>query len=107
MFGRSKRAVDVRTAVDLVKSDGYVLVDVRTKQERRQGHPPGSLHISLESLQQRTPTLEGRRVLAICRSGNRSGTAVKYLNSVGIEALNVKGGMIAWNRAGLPTKKGT
>ena len=107
MFFRSKNAVDVRTAQELVDSGEYVLVDVRTKRERREGHPPGSLHISLESLQQRSPSLEGRKVLAICRSGNRSGTAAKFLNSQGIEAKNVKGGMLAWNRAGLPTKKGS
>lgn len=107
MFFRSKNAVDVRTAQELVDSGEYVLVDVRTKRERREGHPPGSLHISLESLQQRSRSLEGRKVLAICRSGNRSGTAAKFLNSQGIEAKNVKGGMLAWNRAGLPTKKGS
>ena len=107
MFFRSKNAVDVRTAQELVDSGEYVLVDVRTKRERREGHPPGSLHISLESLQQRSRSLEGRKVLAICRSGNRSGTAAKFLNSQGIEAKNVKGGMLAWNRAGLPMKKGS
>lgn len=107
MFFRSKNAVDVRTAQELVDSGEYVLVDVRTKRERREGHPAGSLHISLESLEQRSRSLEGRKVLAICRSGNRSGTAAKFLNSQGIEAKNVKGGMLAWNRAGLPTKKGS
>jgi rhodanese-related sulfurtransferase len=107
MFFRSKNTVDVRAAHEMADSGDYVLVDVRTKRERREGHPPGSMHISLESLQQRTRSLEGRKVLAICRSGNRSGTATKYLNSMGIEAWNVKGGMIAWNRAGLPTKKGS
>jgi rhodanese-related sulfurtransferase len=107
MFFRSKNTVDVRTAQEMAGTGDYVLVDVRTKRERREGHPPGSMHISLESLQQRTRSLEGRKVLAICRSGNRSGTAAKYLNSMGIEAWNVKGGMIAWNRAGLPTKKGS
>ena len=106
MFGRSKKTVDVRTAHDLASESGYVIVDVRTKQERVQGHPTGSRHISLESLPQRTTALEGQKVLAICRSGNRSRSAAKFLNSQGIEALNVKGGMIAWNRAGLPTKKG-
>lgn len=107
MFGRSKKSVDVRTAQRLAAEDGYLILDVRTKQERRQGHPPGSRHISLESLPQRAGSLEGQRVLAICRSGNRSGTAARFLTKNGIEALNVKGGMLAWSRAGLPVKKGS
>jgi rhodanese-related sulfurtransferase len=106
MFGFGSKAVDVRTAERLTQEDGYVIVDVRTKQERREGHPPGSLHISLDSLDRRLRTLEGKKVLAICRSGNRSGRAVRTLHHHGIEALNVKGGMLAWNRAGLPTTKG-
>jgi rhodanese-related sulfurtransferase len=107
MFGFGKTSVDVRTAHRMAEEDGYTIVDVRTKLERKEGHPPGSLHMSLESLDKRTAALEGKKVLAICRSGNRSGTATRFLNAQGIETLNVKGGMLAWSRAGLPMKKGT
>ena len=107
MFGFRKNSVDVHTARRLAEEDGYVILDVRTKLERKEGHPPGSMHISIDSLDQRMRSLEGKRVLAICRSGNRSGTATRKLNANGIEAKNVRGGMIAWNRAGLPTRKGT
>jgi rhodanese-related sulfurtransferase len=107
MFGFKKHSVDVQTAQRLAAEDGYVIVDVRTKRERRESHPPGSLHISLESLDQRMTSLQGKKVLAICRSGNRSGRATRHLTANGIEALNVKGGMLAWTRAGLPTKKGS
>jgi rhodanese-related sulfurtransferase len=107
MFGRKKKkAVDVRTAYEMAQNDGWIIVDVRTRRERKEGHPPGSIHYSLDSLNQRIRKLEGKKVLAICRSGNRSGTAVRILEQNDIEAINVKGGMIAWNRAGLPTKRG-
>jgi len=106
MFGRNKHAVDVRTAYEMAQNDGWIIVDVRTKPERKEGGAVGSLHYSLDSLNQRLPKLKGKKVLAICRSGNRSGTAVKILEHNGIQAMNVKGGMIAWDRAGLPVKKG-
>ena len=106
MFGFGRKSIDVTSAHRMATEEGYTIVDVRTKRERREGHPPGSVHISLDSLDKRTRALEGKKVLAICRSGNRSGTAARFLNAQGIETLNVKGGMIAWNRAGLPTKKG-
>ncbi len=107
MFGFRKHSVDVRTAHRMAEEDGYVILDVRTKLERKEGHPPGSVHVSLDSLDRRVSSLQGKRVLAICRSGNRSGTATRKLNAHGIEAKNVRGGMVAWNRAGLPTRKGT
>ncbi len=106
MFGHKKRAVDVRAAHDMAHTEGWVLLDVRTKRERTEGYATGSIHYSLDSLEQRLPKLEGKKVLAICKSGSRSAQAARFLQDNGIETLNVKGGMIAWHRAGLPTKKG-
>ena len=107
MFGRSKNAVDVSTAHDMAANDGYTIVDVRTVRERRQGHPPGSIHIELQSISQNIDRLRSTKVLAFCRSGNRSNQAARFLAANGIEALNVKGGVIAWQRASLPLAKGS
>jgi rhodanese-related sulfurtransferase len=106
MFGRNKNTVDVKTAHEMATNEGWIIVDVRTKPERKEGGATGSIHYSLDSLNQRLPALRGKKVLAICRSGNRSGAAAKFLEQNGISAINVKGGMIAWERAGLPIKKG-
>jgi len=106
VFGRDKNSVDVQTAHKMATDDGYTIVDVRTPMERREGHPPGSTHLMLDAIPQRSNTLENTKVLAICRTGNRSGSAVTYLRRQGIEAINVKGGMVAWARAGLPIRKG-
>ena len=106
MFSRSKNLVDVRTAYEMAADDAWIIVDVRTTPERKEGGAAGSIHYSLDTLTQRLSALRGKKVLAICRSGNRSGTAAKFLEQNGIEAANVKGGMIAWERAGLPIKKG-
>ncbi len=106
MFGRKKTTVDVKAAQEMANDDGWVILDVRKKDERMKGHVPGSLHYSLDSLNQRLPQLEDKKVLAICQSGVRSETARKFLTQNGIEAISVKGGMIAWTRAGLPTATG-
>lgn len=106
VFGRGKHSVDVQTAHEMATNDGYTILDVRTPMERRQGHPPGSEHIVLDGIPRFMGSLEGKRVLTICRSGNRSDHAAKYLRSQGIDAINVRGGMIAWVRAGLPVKTG-
>jgi rhodanese-related sulfurtransferase len=45
-------------------------------------------------------------VLVICRSGNRSGKAASRLRALGLDVLDVRGGMIAWERHGLPIRAG-
>ena len=43
----------------------------------------------------------------MCRTGGRSQNATQFLQSQGFENVtNVSGGIVAWNRAGLPTTSG-
>jgi rhodanese-related sulfurtransferase len=50
---------------------------------------------------------DGRPLLVICHSGNRSAAVVGYLARLGrTDAANVAGGMDAWARAGLPVRRG-
>ncbi|MCR9141253.1 MAG: rhodanese-like domain-containing protein [bacterium] len=46
------------------------------------------------------------KIYVICRSGARSANAVGQLESVGVKAVNVTGGTLAWNAAGLPVENG-
>ena len=105
-----KSGIDVATASDRSAAQG-LLIDVRTKAEWRSGHAPAATHVSLDSLQQRMDWLKraaaGGEVMVICRSGNRSSQATRQLKAAGVDAVNVRGGMLAWERAGLPVKKGS
>ena len=80
---------------------GAVLLDVREDDEWAAGHATGAVHVPMGRLTpDRLP--EGRPVYVICRSGNRSGRVVEILTAAGVDARNVRGGMIAWERSGLP-----
>ena len=107
MFGYDTTAVDVETASQMASDDGYVILDVRTSKERRKGYPPGSIHMVLETIPERLDELKGKKVLAFCRSGNRSGAAARFLSQQDIEAHNVQGGILAWSHAGLPLQEGS
>jgi rhodanese-related sulfurtransferase len=99
-------AVTVTEANAMVVDGDAVLIDVRTRREWKQGHPPQARHISLASLDNQIRRIpEDRTVLAICESGSRSGRAASALRRAGYDALNVKGGMRAWIRAGLEVSK--
>jgi rhodanese-related sulfurtransferase len=83
--------------------DGAQLVDVRELPEFAQGHAPDAINLPLSKLALRHGDLDpGRPVAVLCRSGNRSAMAVQYLRQLGFDAVNVSGGMIAWERSGLP-----
>jgi rhodanese-related sulfurtransferase len=84
---------------------GAALLDVREACEWAAGHAPGALHMPLTRLLAGVappPSAQGRPVVVICRSGNRSRQAAELLVDSGVEAADVTGGMIAWAREGLP-----
>jgi len=82
---------------------GAVLLDVREPHEWKSGHAPKARHIPLSQLGSRAGELpRNREVYVVCRSGNRSARAAKMLSAQRGDVANVKGGMSAWARAGLP-----
>ena len=81
--------------------DSVVVLDVREDNEWQSGHVDGALHIPLASLPARADELpEDKQILAICHSGGRSAQATGYLVQRGIDAVNLDGGIVAWQRAG-------
>ena len=81
--------------------DGVQLVDVREPVEVAAGTLPGFVNIPLGELTSRVGELDpARRVLLLCRSGNRSGQAAQWLAHQGfVDAVNLIGGMFAVERA--------
>ncbi len=103
------RSVNVKQA-QLMKGQGALLLDVREADEYASGHAPGSVLIPLGQLDKRLKEIEGfqnKPVVLICRSGRRSAAAAEILRKAGFtDARNVDGGMMAWEKAGLPTVQG-
>jgi rhodanese-related sulfurtransferase len=93
-------SVGAQEAMELVK-DGATLLDVREKNEWNAGHAPLAKHLPLSQIDQaprRVPA--GRTVVVVCRSGNRSRQATVALRQLGINALNLSGGMHSWASSG-------
>jgi sulfur-carrier protein adenylyltransferase/sulfurtransferase len=76
------------------------LLDVREPHEYQIARIPGSTLIPLGQLGSRygelPPASEGREIIVHCKSGVRSAKAVNLLKEHGIEARNLKGGILAW-----------
>lgn len=93
-------SVSAEQARDLVDA-GAVMVDVRTKQEWNAGHVALAQHVALPELPTSISKLpKETKVVVVCRSGNRSRGATSQLIGAGFDAVNLTGGLHAWQRAG-------
>ncbi len=84
----------------------FRLVDVRTPEEFASGHLSGAglIDFHAPSFQADIGKLPREaKILIYCRSGNRSGQALRLMESMGFkDAAHVAGGINAWKAQGLP-----
>lgn len=111
LFGRISgiKQVGPQEAVMLCNHEDALILDVREQSEWTDGHIARARHIPLGQLKNRAKELEkykGKPIIAVCRTGNRSGHACGQLKKAGFENLhNLAGGMVAWEQAGFPKEK--
>ena len=92
-----------REAEPLLEAGEALALDVREPHEWRCGHIRGALHIPLGELAARLHELpRGKRIVAVCRSGSRSGMVVGPLRTHGYDVVNLAGGLLTWHASGLP-----
>ena len=78
---------------------GAVLLDVRTPQEYREGHIPGSQNVPLQQLDKVEEVTENKNTVlyVYCRSGARSRQAVSLLQAMGYTNVHNIGGITAYS----------
>ena len=89
-------------------AEGAYHVDVRESDEVRAKRIPGAATLPLsqfmdryeEALPKETP------IVVSCRSGARSGRVTAFLLEQGYDAVNLAGGLLAWEEDGLPVEQG-
>jgi rhodanese-related sulfurtransferase len=80
-----------------------ILLDVREDDEWHAGHAPDAVHIPMGDIPSRAGEVDNQsEVYVVCKAGGRSARVVEYLNRVGYDAINIDGGMLAWQAAGRP-----
>lgn len=106
---RAGQEVGAFDAVQLINRRDALVLDVRDAGEYEAGHIAGARHVPERQLADRLKELEKFRdkpVIVACRSGARSSVAVQVLRRNGFkQAVNLSGGMGAWEQAGMPVQK--
>lgn len=85
----------------LAERGDVTLVDVREPYEWEAGRLAGARHVPLERLGEVARELDGT-IVFYCRVGGRSAMAADAFRAAGLPAHNLAGGLLAWERAGLP-----
>jgi len=84
------------------------LIDVREPSEFQDGHIAGAELVPLATVAASARTWPREAPLVVvCRSGGRSSNASRQLAALGFsQVMNMAGGMLAWDGAGLPIERG-
>lgn len=84
--------------VDERRTQGAIILDVRTSDENAAGSIPDALLIPVDELRARIDEIPAdREVIVHCKVGQRGHTATQILRAHGINALNLDGGYLTWN----------
>jgi rhodanese-related sulfurtransferase len=99
--------VDVETVAALKNHPDVFLLDVREPDEYAAGHIPGITLIPMNDVPARLSEIPtDKEVIVTCRTGNRSGQIVDYLQSQGFTNVhNMEGGIVAWQEAGFEVEQ--
>ena len=89
---------------DVISDPAIVVLDVRTPAEFAEGHIANAINIDFQSgnFEKEIAALDTTKTYAVyCRSGNRSGQAVKVMADAGFTKLyDMDGGIVDWQAAG-------
>lgn len=73
------------------------IIDVREADEVKEGKIASAIHIPLGLIEFRMHELDkNQEYVMVCRSGNRSGLAERFLEGQGFSVINMLGGMMNW-----------
>ena len=109
------RNVGAKEAAALIeanrRNESFVILDLRTPKEYADERIAGAVLVDFLA-----PTFRGelarldrgKTYLVYCRTGNRSGRALRLFDELGFgEVVHLAAGIVGWREAGLPTVRGT
>jgi rhodanese-related sulfurtransferase len=100
---------DVSVADVALPAAGFKVIDVRAPDEfvGELGHIPGAQLVpGAALLAQAVSWPKDGELLMVCKAGGRSSAAAQALVRAGFtKVVNLQGGMMAWNAAGLKTER--
>ena len=74
---------------EILLSDNYIIVDVRTEKEYNEGHVKNALNIPFDKINESTDLDKTKTIMVYCKSGNRSKMAYDTLIKLGYDVYDL------------------
>lgn len=102
--------VSAKEFSDEITGDDTTVIDIRTQDEFEGGHIKDAVNSDFYKKNEFNKFLDSlnksNKYLIYCRTGNRSGQALKIMEDKGFEnVVNLDGGIVSWQSEGLPLVK--
>lgn len=95
--------IDAGQVKELVRDGKVQLIDVREDYEWEAGRIAGARHLSMGEVAAQAETIHRETpVVFYCRVGGRSAMAANAFRRAGYDAYTMTGGLLEWERQGLP-----
>ena len=76
--------------IDTLQNDSFIVIDVRTIDEYKDGHIESAIHIPIDTISENLNQIpQDKIILLYCRSGTRSQNATEYLKNSHYQAFNL------------------
>ena len=97
----SSSTAEQQDYVQLAKTPGITVLDVRTAEEYAAGHLPNAVNVDINAadFEAKIKAMDpAKKYLVYCRSGSRSTAAVGIMQQLGFtDVINMEAGISAWN----------
>jgi rhodanese-related sulfurtransferase len=108
MRGRGGAQLTTLQATQMINQKDAVIIDVRDAGDFAKKHIAGARSMPEKGLEERKSELQKIKgpIIVACQRGERAGSAANKIKALGLtEVYVLSGGQVAWEQAGLPTKK--
>lgn len=106
---RSGRSVSAQIVTNLVNRHNGLVVDLRSSEDFREGHIPGSMNLPMDKLIdhiEKIKTHQDKPVVLVCNAGTNATAAGRQLQEQGFsQVYRLAGGMQSWRGDNLPVVK--
>ncbi|EAR09569.1 rhodanese-like domain-containing protein [Reinekea blandensis] len=107
---RGGKAISPTEVTLLINKEDAKVIDIRSKEDFRNGHLPNAINIPSRDVQKRLSEIEAYKdqpIILICKTGTTAGATGSVLAKAGFTKLNkLRGGIMEWQGANLPLVKG-
>lgn len=94
------------TPQEFAALDGANLIDVREPAELAAVRTEIAQPLPMSTLHDHLGELPDGTIYVLCHSGARSARVAQFLEQQGYDAVNIDGGILEWEAAGLPVIRG-